>query len=700
MGKSVISKGKTVKEAVRTGLDLLGTPGSDVDIEILETETKGFLGFGSKAALVRLTVKDAQTEEQPQAALRPAQDTLEALVQAAAEQAGAMDLGAERLPAAGTDAPLAGGGDFASAAELAGKVWVKDGHIYCKNAPDKYPIVVPKAGVKFYKNDEFIEKTVVVNETDHLHVSVSDEICEPRWELSIGEDRLEAVLHVTPGYRLRRTLKDREPSNFIELDVVEQRLPIPIDSEAVLKEMKELGIGIGIDYTELARACGSGSSGTFVVARGIRPKPSANGYLESIKETEVKKGFRERADGSVDFRELQEFPAVERGQVIGIIHPPQSGEAGVAVTGEPVLPEPPQPLVIAEGKGIAIVDDTKVVATETGQPNVKINGRFAKISIVPKLTVPHDVNLKSGNVRYAGAVEILGAVQDGMEVEALGAVWIQGNANMANIASGSSISIRNNAITSELTAGKSSMLVQELHHMLGELHEHLERMAQAMQQIMNLAAFKSANVERTGLGPFLKILCDGKFKSVPPLVVAFMNKAKLGAEQLEDDWKLLGDKLFRNFVTPHQADLRTIAGFRELISQVGGLLRAAALAEADRNCFVKASYLQNCRVFSAGAIQVIGEGVYNSKLHAKGAVQIAGYIRGGEVFAEEGVVVQEAGTFGGIPTKIRVPKDRTITIGRVRADTFIQVGHRAHSFTEEASGIRARLADDGRLLLW
>lgn len=41
--KSVVSKGKTVKEAVAIALDLMGETMEHVDIEILETESKGIL---------------------------------------------------------------------------------------------------------------------------------------------------------------------------------------------------------------------------------------------------------------------------------------------------------------------------------------------------------------------------------------------------------------------------------------------------------------------------------------------------------------------------------------------------------------------------------------------------------------------------------------------------------------------------------
>ncbi|MGF7186442.1 spoIIIJ-associated protein [Desulfitispora alkaliphila] len=49
-------KGRTVEDAVASGLEQLGVERSQVEVEILEEPTKGFLGFiGGKDALVRLT---------------------------------------------------------------------------------------------------------------------------------------------------------------------------------------------------------------------------------------------------------------------------------------------------------------------------------------------------------------------------------------------------------------------------------------------------------------------------------------------------------------------------------------------------------------------------------------------------------------------------------------------------------------------
>lgn len=60
--RSIESKGKSVDEAIFKGITELGVSLDEVDIDILQEGSRGFLGLG-KSALVRLTVR----EEEPQA---------------------------------------------------------------------------------------------------------------------------------------------------------------------------------------------------------------------------------------------------------------------------------------------------------------------------------------------------------------------------------------------------------------------------------------------------------------------------------------------------------------------------------------------------------------------------------------------------------------------------------------------------------
>lgn len=53
MERSILSKGRTVSEAVKLALDLLGASKEQVNLEIIEQGSKGLLGIKSKPAVVR-----------------------------------------------------------------------------------------------------------------------------------------------------------------------------------------------------------------------------------------------------------------------------------------------------------------------------------------------------------------------------------------------------------------------------------------------------------------------------------------------------------------------------------------------------------------------------------------------------------------------------------------------------------------------
>lgn len=55
---SVEVTGKTIEDAIRSGLAKLGMLRDEVDVEVLAEPKSGFLGFGSKPAKVRVTPKD------------------------------------------------------------------------------------------------------------------------------------------------------------------------------------------------------------------------------------------------------------------------------------------------------------------------------------------------------------------------------------------------------------------------------------------------------------------------------------------------------------------------------------------------------------------------------------------------------------------------------------------------------------------
>lgn len=67
--KSVEKTGKTVDNAITDALIELGATTDQVEIQVLERGSRGFLGFGAKNASVRVTLKElSKTQEIPQSA--------------------------------------------------------------------------------------------------------------------------------------------------------------------------------------------------------------------------------------------------------------------------------------------------------------------------------------------------------------------------------------------------------------------------------------------------------------------------------------------------------------------------------------------------------------------------------------------------------------------------------------------------------
>lgn len=95
--RTIEATGKTIEDAVRSGLVRLGLMEEEVTIEVLAEPKSGFLGFGSKPAKVRLTEKARKTapiydiEEEERKAAPPAEPKAAEAAQAEAVTAEALE---------------------------------------------------------------------------------------------------------------------------------------------------------------------------------------------------------------------------------------------------------------------------------------------------------------------------------------------------------------------------------------------------------------------------------------------------------------------------------------------------------------------------------------------------------------------------------------------------------------------------------
>ncbi|MEQ2528360.1 FapA family protein [Bacillaceae bacterium CLA-AA-H227] len=693
MGQSILSRGRDIKEAIQQGLDILGTKQEQVSIEIIQQESKGFMGLRSKEAIVKLTKLEGEGNKVKEETFEDSLEEIEHSISMILENIEQVPYNPEVIGLFKREQV-----SFITKDKV-GKVWIKDGRIYCEPTELKYPTITVCAGIKLLKNGELVKGTAVATKEDQFEIETIEEMVEPRWKITMDAQKLNVFLQVEPGFRKIYKVKDVEPDFHINIEVEEQIEAINnLEYISILEELEELRVIHGFNHSEIVKAVNTENPGKFVIATGIAPKDGENGRIEILTETKNRVGPKERADGSFDFREVKEIPTVQKGQVIALVHMQRPGLPGATVTNEPIPPKPTFPLTIHTGKGVALIENgTKIVATESGRPVIEEKGLLTKVAIMQKLVHPGDITFTSGNLRFKGDIDILGNVEDGMLVEADGEVSIYRNVFSSTVASREKVIISGNAINSTITAGQQNVFASELIFVLTQIHEQLVAMNASIKQLMNLPAFKTTDFSRKGLLSLIKILVEKKFKPLIIFVKQFSELTKSGVQLINNEWLTLDEQLRLCFLSSISNEYHTIDGMNSLLRKIEEMLEKHD-PEKDQDCLVEMKYAHNSLIFSGGDVLIKGQGCYNSKIHAGGSLVIHGVLRGGEVYARLGVTIKEAGSDGGVVSKIMVPSKVKIKIGLAKEGTVIQIGKAKYTFQKEQKNIAARLDENERIV--
>jgi uncharacterized protein len=681
MGQTIISKGRNIDEAIHLGLEILKSDREDVLIEIIQKETKGILGIGFKPAIVKLTKIQERKEEDKQ-------NNADHLPHSS------MESGKQKEMKEHDEQKLR------QKDNLEGKVWVENGKIFCKSSPLHYPTVTVGRNVQLFKNNELVTGTTVVTEADKLEIKLKEEIVETKWNITIDQKKLNVVLHVEPGMRKRFIIKDMAPDYHIELNAEEHvEIQNDLQYKQILQELETLHVTRGIDFIAITNAVNAKKAGSFIIARGVEPKEGKNGWVELKVNTDSQQtGPKLREDGTVDFRELKNIPTVNRGQVIAVVHPPVPGIPGITVTNEPIPPKPTYPVTVHLGKGVTTVEDgTKIVAVESGRPYMEQKGMLVKISVIEHLFHQGDVDIASGNIRFKGDVEIMGNVQDGMSVEASGAITVWKNVNRANVFSKQAVFIRQNVIGGTIFSGKSNMLVLELAHLLTIIEENIEKLILSIKQLMASPAFKMTDLKQKGLFPLIQLLLSHKFRMLATTMKQFIEASKREADLQERDWANIAEQLQLCFFSRIPNEYHSLEQLTRLLENIREVKKKHQ-AENGQNGYVQLSYALNSTIYCSGDVEVVGRGCHNCKIHAGGSVTIKGVLRGGEIYARQGAVIKEAGSQSGVPTRIIVPHNQTIKMEVARGGTVVQIGKVKYTFQKEQHFVEVRLNEKDQIV--
>ena len=266
---------------------------------------------------------------------------------------------------------------------------------------------------------------------DYLRLSPEGETCcaEIYGYIGIGQRRIELVSPVWVA-------PDRLAAYFVHFPALGER-PVPSCEEVGhLLELAE--VCYGIDEPAIAILCEKQRQGLPVefatpIARGAKPQPGRDGHFEFYVDVEFKPGLF-RADGTVDFKQLNMAPLVDKGQPLGALHPSVPGVVGRDVGGRQIAADPVCELMLDVGEQVAVVQqedrpDRYVAEIEGELVMVDHRDRTPPalgLAVHEKLVVRGDVDYATGNIDFPGSVEVRGTVRAGFAVRAEGNVTVAG----------------------------------------------------------------------------------------------------------------------------------------------------------------------------------------------------------------------------------------------------------------------------------
>ncbi|PRO66169.1 flagellar assembly protein A [Alkalicoccus urumqiensis] len=663
--------GMTVEEAVDTAAKHYQVPADQLDIRVLESGGSGFFGIRKKSQ-AKISVRMKASASIP-------------------EWEGLLDVytSADQRKDHGS---LAG--------STKGKVWIRENQIYFDDSGPRKPIVHVPREVEFRKNGEAADGRVFLSSGDTVEMTVDVPPRETSWSVEVDKKKQEVRLTVRPGAFFTAEIKEKRPAEQIRIEYDVTETPFnQLNRQDIMDQLGRMKICHGIEEKAIQTACRADKEAVFVIASGKLPKHGKDGRLDfTIDIKERNKIYKEREDGTIDYRESIEIPNVEEGLVFAKVIEPTEGEDGISVFGEVLKSRPGKPIQLIAGDGVALEEESReLIAAASGRPKFEHRGQTIRLSILPKLVHRGNLTLEEGNIRFIGDVEIVGSVESKMVVEAFGDAWVHQNVDGGFVHSRGSTTINGNALNARVAAGRSSALYDDVQHLLRRFLEAFLPFRKAFEQIIQSDAFRSSYTLESGWGPLVKRLLEKRFSALHREAQTFTAYVEENSGLLDRRWTDYSTDIKKGLLVFHQRKslpedffLQLEEGGRELHD----LLQTPVLSTSR----LALRYAAQSVLYSDGEIDILGKGVMHSHLYADGAVTIQQRMIGGRVHAGKEITVGEAGSPGGAKTQLTVKDPSgTISCSVCHPDVVFTIDDRRYIVQQEMHQVKVFLNDKGLL---
>jgi len=213
-----------------------------------------------------------------------------------------------------------------------------------------------------------------------------------------------------------------------------------VDRQQVLDALKAAGVVSGILLEEIDTDIALGQAEKKPIAQGRLPVHGRDAEFRAVIAEIRGRHPKIDARGICDYRELDQFVMVKKGELLMRRIPATPGVAGENVLGTAIPSKTGKDPSFAPGLKGALVhpkDRNLLTAEIPGHAVLVQNG----VMVEPVLTV-QDVDLSSGNLEFEGAIHVVKDVKIGMKIKATGDVIVGGMMEASEIEAGGNVSVR------------------------------------------------------------------------------------------------------------------------------------------------------------------------------------------------------------------------------------------------------------------
>ncbi|WP_322924949.1 FapA family protein [Paenibacillus campi] len=524
-----------------------------------------------------------------------------------------------------------------------GWIKIKDNHIH---------VFSPKSGGKMASIHALPPVALIVNQntiSGKANVSEEDTLTwelqhAPMFEVHVSADQMEAYLLLNTCERFEWNLVDVPASSSVTVRAVPNRERIidTVQFKHVINALEHRGIYKNIDKAAILQELESPTRQRIVIARGQAAVPGTDARLELFFPEQIETVFHETG-GVIDYRSHRRIPSVHEGEVIAAKHEPVEGIPGFDVFGNELLPRIAQDLEVTAGEFTEMNELGQIVALRPGRPRMTGKGNRRQIDISNAFIVDGDVDLRTGNIVFAGDVIINGNVNEHMIIESLGNVYVHGNVYKATITATGSVSIEGTVIGGKIYSGYFGVMFNRMYAAAKQLSHEIRQLDMAAYKLTEEVAARKQTVRYSQM---IMLLIERKFRNVPELarelLQVFSSIQRVESRESEQLNELLQHFLHSTTIL-EQLDEEKLSTSRTLLEG----LYASVCNMQEVKVHVELYRCQSSEVKSNGDIMITREGVVQSDLYSAGTIAFLlenSVCRGSRLQAEDRIVAGMVGS--------------------------------------------------------